>query len=168
MDSVDITKLQLDLQHQINTFPNLADSIGEQQRRMMDSIAEANEERIRNEEEKRDNLRRIADNSEETVNSLKETNKILNENNQLLREKNEDLSAKLQEILNTINMLVDLTKETSENQEEMMKQALSLAVQLNVTTEENGKTDWKAIFANTSVSTMLLGLQLYLKQHGLF
>lgn len=96
---------------------------------MMDSLAEANKERIRNEEEKRLSLRKIAEHSEETVNSLRETNVILRENNQLLREKNEELGVKLAEINKVISDLAEASKDACENQEEVMRQALALAVQ---------------------------------------
>lgn len=116
---------------------------------------------------KRESLRIIAENSEETVASLKETNAILKENNQLLREKNDMLSEKLQSIADIIESLVEFSKEASEDQEELMKQALSLAVQLNVTVEENGKLNWKEKFANMSISAVMVGLQVFLHQHGL-
>ena len=117
--------------------------------------------------QKRESLRIIAENSEETVASLKETNAILKENNQLLREKNDMLSEKLQGITDIIESLAEFSKEASEDQEELMKQALSLAVQLNVTAEENGKFNWKETFANTSISAAMVGLQVFLHQHGL-
>lgn len=63
--------------------------------------------------------------------------------------------------------MVEGTKEADENQEEMMRQALALAVQLNVTVEENSKFNWKELLANTSINAVFLGIQCFLHQHGI-
>lgn len=167
MDKLDISNLQLNLQPTTNFAQNIMADMEAQQRSTINAINVANRERARNEAEKRESLRIIAENSEETVASLKETNAILKENNQLLREKNDMLSEKLQGITDIIESLAEFSKEASEDQEELMKQALSLAVQLNVTAEENGKFNWKETFANTSISAAMVGLQVFLHQHGL-
>ena len=163
-----MTKLKsINYQPSINIAQSALAEITEQQRTAQNAIFEAARQRERNEAEKRKDLKRIADNSEETVTSLKETNAILKENNQLLREKNDSLTEKLQAINDVIERLVSISKEMGEDQEELMKQALSLAVQLNVTEEENGKFNWKETFANASISTGMIGLQMFLHQHGL-
>lgn len=167
MDGFDFSNIKFDLTSQMNMTQGIMADMENQHQAMIDSIAAANEERWKNEEEKKQSLRKIAENSEETVNSLKEANSILKENNLLLREKNEVLLKKLEEIGSAINILLDVTMESDENQEDMMKQALALAVQLNVAMEDNGKLNWKEVMANTSISSMILALQVFLHQRGL-
>ncbi len=166
MDPFDISEFQLALMPQINASQRIMADLEKQHQDMIETMAEANEERARNEEEKRTSLRKIAEYSEETVNSLKETNSILKENNRLLKEKNETLNIKLEEIAKVITELASITKEECENQDDMMKQALALAVQLNITAEENTKLSWKDVLANTSAGAFILGLQVFLHQRG--
>jgi predicted RNase H-like nuclease (RuvC/YqgF family) len=167
MDGLDFSKIKFELKAPMSSCMRELSDYGIRQQEIMDSITEANNERRREEEEQRQNIRKIAENSEETVNSLKETNTILKENNELLKEKNEILVSKLDEINNVINLLVNATREESKNQEDVMEQALALAVQLNVATEENSKVNWKELIANTSINTVLLSLQVFLNQRGL-
>ena len=136
-------------------------------RHMLDLEAKFNQEKETREEDNHLNLQAIKESTSETVQTLKETNAILKENNQLLKEKNEMLMSKLELICDVINQLADCYKESSENQEEAIKQALALVVQLNVTAEDNQKENWKDILTGTSAGTILLGLQVLLHQHGL-
>ena len=138
-----------------------SDDFIERQRRFITAIDEAKEEREKNEEEKMNNLRLIAENSAEMVNSLKESNR-------LLEEQNESLELRLQGLYDTINQLADSIKETSQNRDEIMERALALAVQLNETADESRKPNWKEILSDLSIDTVILGLQIFLKQKGFF
>ena len=125
------------------------------------------EERERNEQEKRDSLKRIADNSEDTVNALKETNELLRQNNELLKRENESLSQRLEQVNKILENLFELEEENGEEQKELIQQALALAIQIDMSISENGKFDWKSAFANTTTTGLFMGLQVYLHSKGL-
>ncbi len=163
MDSFERPVLNLDLSSQYNSAMGVAEKM-KLNRESIDAMARKQEEI---EEEKRVNLRRIADNSEETVNSLKETNELLKKQIGLLEEKNEKLNVQLDEIIGAIKLLVEVTRDVGDTQEKNMTQANALALQLCVTAEENVKFDWKTFLANTSANGLMLGLQVFLHQHGL-
>lgn len=143
------------------------DAINRQQQAALDSIQAANEERAAHEKEKREALKRIADNSEDTVNSLKETNELLRENNRLLRNENERLSESLTGIQNILSRLFDLEQETGDDQTELLRQATALAVQIDMSINENGKFNWKDFIGNTTSSGLILALQVYLHSKGI-
>ncbi len=82
---------QLNLTPNLDMIQSVSRQIEENQRNTFRAVEAARLERERNEQEKRDSLRRIAENSEDTVNSLKETNELLRENNTLLKHENEML-----------------------------------------------------------------------------
>lgn len=127
------------------------------------AIDAAREEREQNEKEKRDALKRIADNSEDTVNSLKETNELLRENNELLKSENQ----RLKDYLELINNLFAMEKENSEEQIELLRQATAIAVQIDMSINENGKFNWKELLANTSSATVFTAIQVFLHSKGL-
>ncbi len=80
---------------------------------------------------------------------------------------NKRLNTQVEEIVRIINFLVEITQKANDKQSESMETVNALALQLNLTAEENSKFDWKKFIADTSVNGIFLGIQLYLKQHGL-
>lgn len=139
----------------------------ESQRESFKAMQEVVEEREANEREKRESLKRIADNSEDTVNALKETNELLKQNNELLKRENENLSQKLDGINRVLGNLFEIETENRDDQKEFYKQALALAIQIDVSITENGKFDWKDALANTTTSGLLMALQVYFHNKGL-
>ncbi len=133
-----------------------------------ESVAMANMGRELSEQKKQHSLDNIAENTRNTVNSLAEINQLLIENNRLLKEKNTKLTNQVAEIADILNQLIEVTREANENQEEAMEQALALAVQLNVTAECNGRTKIGDIISQASINSILLAIQIYLKNHGVF
>lgn len=166
MGDIDLNKLQT-ICKTYSMVDDVSTKFATEQSKMFDSINKANEERRKKEEKDTLNLQIIANNSEETVKALKESNELLKENNQLLREKNEELNSRLGKIKDIIDYMAEISKEASENQEDLMKQALDLVLQLNITEEKNGNINWKEFLTNSSVSVVLLGLQVFLHQRGL-
>ena len=73
----------------------------------------------------------------------------------------------MEKIVEVIELLVDVTKDASDVQEENMEQANALALQLCVIAEENGKFKLKEFLSNTTANGLILGLQVFLNQHGL-
>ncbi len=63
--------------------------------------------------------------------------------------------------------LFDLESEQGEEQREQMRQALALAVQIDMSITENGKFDWKDALANTTTTGLFMALQVYLHNKGL-
>ena len=159
MEKFERPTISFDLSHQYNSAKSIMDSM-EQNRALQIKHEE-------NEEEKREYLRNISDNSGETLNVLKEMNEILKKQNQLLEQENGQLNSQLKEIVEVITLLVNVTKDASSTMDDDMKQANALALQLCVTSEENEKFDWKTFLANTSINGVMLGLQIFLHQHGL-
>jgi len=139
----------------------------ETHRESFKAMEEVVEERERNEQEKRENLKRIADNSEDTVNALKKTNELLKQNNELLKRENENLSNKLDDVSKILGKLFGLEEENGEEQKELMRQAVALAVQIDMSIADNGKFDWKEVLANTTASGLFMALQVYLHNKGL-
>lgn len=131
------------------------------------AMQETVEERERNEQEKRESLKRIANNSEDTVNALKETNELLKQNNELLKRENEWLSQKLDKVGSILGDLFEFEEGKVDEQTELMRQAVALAVQIDMSITENGKFDWKGTLANTTTTGLFMGLQVYLHNKGL-
>lgn len=48
-----------------------------------------------------------------------------------------------------------------------MRQAVELAIQIDMSIAENGKFDWKGILANTTTTGLFMGLQVYPHSKGL-
>lgn len=139
----------------------------ESQKESFKAMQDAVEERERNEQEKRESLRRIADNSQDTVNALKETNELLKQNNELLKRENESLSQRLDEMSKILGGLFELEEENSDEQKELLRQAVALAIQIDMSITENGKFDWKNALTNTTTTGLFMGLQVYLHNKGL-
>lgn len=139
----------------------------ESHRESFKAIQETVEERERNEQEKRESLKRIANNSEDTVNALKETNELLKQNNELLKRENEWLSQKLDKVGSILGDLFEFEEGKVDEQTELMRQAVALAVQIDMSIAENGKFDWKGTLANTTTTGLFMGLQVYLHNKGL-
>lgn len=133
----------------------------------MQSINEAVEERERNEQEKRDSLRRIADNSEDTVNALKETNELLRQNNELLKRENENLSHRLNDIQLILLNLFSVEVDKGKDQQELMKQAIELAAKIDMSITATGKFDWKGEAADATITGLFMALQVYLQSKGI-
>lgn len=167
MDNFDMSKFNMSLQTSYDMAQDISWEFEENQRNAIRALEMTRQEQERKEQEKRDNLKRIADNSDDTVSSLKEINDLLRQNNELLQKENDILNEKLLGIHQVLKNLFELEKENGENQEELMKQALSLAVQIDMSIADNGKFDWKGALSNISTSGLFMGLQVYLHQHGL-
>lgn len=158
---------QLNLTPTINMCQSISREIEENQRNAMRAIEATQREKERNEREKRENLKRIADNSEDTVKALKETNELLRQNNELLKRENENLSQRLAEMNKILGNLFELEEENGDDQKELLRQAVALAVQIDMSITENGKFDWKGALANTTTTGLFMGLQVYLHNKGL-
>lgn len=139
----------------------------ESQKESFKEMQKTVEERERNEQEKRENLRRIADNSQDTVNALKETNELLKQNNDLLKRENESLSQRLDEVSKILAGLFELEEENGDEQKELLRQAVALAIQIDMSITENGKFDWKNALTSTTTTGLFMGLQVYLHNKGL-
>lgn len=139
----------------------------ESHRESFKAIQETVEERERNEQEKRESLKRIANNSEDTVNALKETNELLKQNNELLKRENEWLSQKLDNMGSILGDLFEFEEGKADEQTELMRQAVALAIQIDMSITENGKFDWKGTLANTTTTGLFMGLQVYIHNKGL-
>lgn len=148
-------------------YSHIRRQIEESQRESFKVMQEAAEEREYNEREKRESLKRIADNSEDTVNALKETNELLKQNNELLKRENESLSQKLDEVNGILENLFELDAENGDDQKELLRQAVTLAVQIDMSIAENGKFDWKSALTNTTTTGLFMALQVYLHNKGL-
>jgi uncharacterized protein YoxC len=142
-------------------------NLQESQMKTIESLNKNVEERERNEKEKRESLKRIADNSEDTVKSLKEINELLRQNNRLLEKENERLSESLIGMESTLKNLFEYEKDSGEEQNELLRQATALAVQIDMSINENGKFDWKSLFANTNSTGIFMAIQVYLHSKGL-
>lgn len=158
---------QLNLTPTINACQSIQAEMEANLRNASNALAATQRERERNEREQRENIRRIADNSEDTVNALKETNELLRQNNELLKHENENLSLRLDEINKILADLFEVEKENGEDQKELLRQAVALAVQIDMSIAENGKFDWKGTLANTTTTGLFMGLQVYLHSKGL-
>lgn len=158
---------QLNLTPTINECQSIQAEMEANLRNASNAIAATQRERERNEREQRENIRRIADNSEDTVNALKETNELLKQNNELLKRENENLSLRLDEINKILTDLFGVEKENGDDQKELLRQAVALAVQIDMSIIENGKFDWKDALANTTTTGLFMGLQVYLHSKGL-
>ncbi len=141
--------------------------VEESQRPGIEAMQEVVEERKRNEQEKRDSLRRIAENSEDTVKSLKEINELLSENNALLKRENEKLLNQLNDVKVLIGNLFDMEDIKGEEHKILMQQAIELASKIDASIIANGKFDWKTVFADTSITGMFMALQIYFHNKGL-
>ena len=97
------------------------------------------------------------------MNSLRETNELLRENNELLKSENQ----RLKESIEVINNLFALEKDNSEEQIELLRQATAIAVQIDMSINENGKFNWKELLANTSSATVFTAIQVFLHSKGL-
>lgn len=148
-------------------YSNINKQIEESQRESFKAMQEVVEDRERNEREKRESLKRIADNSEDTVSALKDTNELLKQNNELLKRENKSLSQKLDEVNRILGNLFELEEENGDDQKELLRQAVSLAVQIDMSITENGKFDWKGALANTTTTGLFMALQVYLHIKGL-
>ena len=126
-----IDMLKFDLKSTVDICQSIQSDMEENRRNRLRTIEATQRERRQNEEEKRENLKRIADNSEDTVNALKETNELLKQSNELLRRENEGLLQKLDETNKIISNLFELEKENGEDQKELLRQAVALAVQID-------------------------------------
>lgn len=60
-----------------------------------------------------------------------------------------------------------MENENGADQKELLRQAVALAVQIDMSITENGKFDWKNAFANTTTTGLFMGLQVYLHNKGL-
>lgn len=165
INGIDFPKMNLS--PTINMCQSIQRDMEESQRNAMRAIESTRRERERNEQEKRENLKRIADNSEDTVNALKETNELLKQNNELLQRENENLSKKLDEVSKILGNLFELEEENGDEQKELMRQAVALAVQIDMSIADNGKFDWKDALANTTTTGLFMALQVYLHTKGL-
>lgn len=158
---------QLNLTPTINMCQSISREIEENQRNAMRAIEATQREKERNEREKRENLKCIADNSEDTVKALKETNELLRQNNELVKRENENLSQRLTEMNKILGNLFELEEENGDDQKELLRQAVALAVQIDMSITENGKFDWKGALVNTTTTGLFMGLQVYLHNKGL-
>lgn len=148
-------------------YNRMREQVEESHRESFIAMQEAAEERELNEREKCENIKRIADNSEDTAHALKETNELLKQNNELLKRENESLSQKLDEVNRVLGNLFDLEAENGDDQKELLRQAVALAVQIDMSIAENGKFDWKGTLANTTTTGLFMALQMYLHNKGL-
>ena len=141
--------------------------IEESQKESLKAIHEAVEERERKEQEKRENLKRIADNSEDTVNALKETNLLLKKYNESLQRENENLSHRLNDIQLILLNLFSVEVDNGKEQNELMKQAIELANEIEISIATSDKFDWKGKLADTTATALFMALQVLLHSKGL-
>lgn len=158
---------QLNLTPTINACQSIQAEMEANLRNASNALAASQRERERNEQEKRDSLRRIADNSEDTVNTLKKTNALLEENNELLKRENENLSQRLNDIQLILLNLFSVEVDNGKDQQELMKQAIELASKIDMSIAATGKFDWKGVAADTTITGLFMALQVYLRSKGI-
>lgn len=172
MSEVDFSKMSFNplgnIKPQLSAdFSAIIRNSARQNMEVFSAMEEAREERLAQEKEKREALIRIADNSENTVSSLKETNDLLRENNDLLRKENSYLSSTLDEMNNVLKSLFEFEKEIGNDNNDLLRQATALAVQIDMSINENGKLNWKELLANYTSSAIFMGIQVFLHNKGL-
>lgn len=165
LNGIDTSKL--DLTYSVDLCQTVAREMEDNQRSALRAVEASRREQKRAEQERNANLRRIADNSEDTVNSLREMNELLKGNNELLRRENENLSQKLSDMNLILINLFSVEVENGREQNELMKQAVELATQIELSIVNNGKFDWKEILANTTANALFMALQVLLHSKGL-
>lgn len=91
----------------------------------------------------------------------------MEEYNEREKRENESLSQKLDEVNRVLGNLFELEAENGNDQKELLRQAVTLAIQIDMSITENVKFDWKGALVNTTTTGLFMALQVHLYNKGL-